>query len=200
MILNSSLFRRFSLLFCILYLTSNFCHLPAESLDSITVPPSFQKPLADISTVTALSAMLLPGIAQAAALAEDPANTEAAIYSSLTYAGTLSLTYAATALIKELFPRTRPFPDISDDPEASFPSRHTAMAAAAASFATILSFTDSGPDTVEAITLAGSWSAAVATGVLRVASGEHFLSDVVAGALIGAGIGLLGGMLSRQLK
>ncbi len=200
-ILSSNSIRQLPLLLLGLILIAAPLQLPAATLDTICVPDSFQEPLADISTVTAISAMLLPALSQAVGLSADyPADQEGVMTIALVYGGTLSLTYAAATLVKELFPRTRPFPALSDDADASFPSRHTAMVTAAASFAAITGAIGHSTDALEIITIAGSWSAAVTTGILRVVSGEHYLSDVIAGALLGAGIGLLGGMVALHAR
>lgn len=84
----------------------------------------------------------------------------------------VGVTYAAVFAAKLLTHRARPCaPDCGiDNPDYSFFSGHTALA-----FSTL-----GGPR------LAFSLPLAVSTGGLRVAAGKHYLTDVLAGAAVGA--------------
>ena len=113
------------------------------------------------------------------------------------FANTASWTAAATAWLKVAVRRKRPVLYTSgagaalSDPESqqSFPSLHTSLAFAAATSYLVVSAREHLPHrTRNALLLAAG---AVAVGALRVASAQHFPSDVVGGAVLGAGLGWL---------
>jgi membrane-associated phospholipid phosphatase len=115
------------------------------------------------------------------------------------YGEALALTYAAKELMKKAFPRDRPYTyeggtlegELLEEAEESFPSGHTALAfCGATSFATLaLRLAPGAPATPWLV--AGGYAFALGTAVLRVASGCHFVSDALAGAALGSGIGWL---------
>ena len=77
------------------------------------------------------------------------------------------------------------------DFEFSFPSGHTLNAFAGATFLTY-TFCKYYPNTVWRIpVIATSYAIAIGTGILRMASGNHFFTDVLAGAAIGSACGFL---------
>lgn len=77
------------------------------------------------------------------------------------------------------------------DFEYSFPSGHTTWAFMGATFLSY-TFCNYYPDSVWRIpVIAASYAFAVGTGIMRVTSGNHFLTDVLAGAGIGAVCGFL---------
>ena len=106
-----------------------------------------------------------------------------------------ALTSAATEWTKVLFHRPRPFlylptstgPATADDGR-SFPSSHTSLAfAAAAAYASVLHRRGlAGRNKLQIVAL---FTAATATGILRVVAHRHFPTDVVAGAALGFAIG-----------
>lgn len=113
----------------------------------------------------------------------------------LLYAGSTALSFGSRTLLKSFVDRDRPYMYFdnpsqtglaSGDYKNSFPSGHSAMAFTGAAFtATVfaLQYPDSAcrfPITISAFTLAGF------TAGLRVASGNHFMSDVLCGAAIGS--------------
>lgn len=125
------------------------------------------------------------------------------------YAEALSITWAATNMAKLTVRRPRPrayqeqerlyemygmdeAPSITEtDTGLSFFSGHTALVATVTSTATYLAFVRS-PDTARPwITLLAGTALTAFVGVQRVRAGEHFPTDVIAGAMAGAGIGLL---------
>ncbi len=122
------------------------------------------------------------------------------ISSGVVYAEALALSYGIKSIVKSLVVRYRPYayvdnpsPALLADPELedSFPSGHVTVAfAAAAATGYIFSLYNSSP-----AERAGMWTAAFglagATAVLRVWSGNHFASDVVAAAGIGSLIGVI---------
>lgn len=120
---------------------------------------------------------------------------------------TIGVMYAETLLfangIKELgkFAVNRPRPymyfdgypqDKIDDGdwEKSWPSGHTTLAFASASFLSY-TFCKYYPDSKWKYVVVGtSYSLALTTGILRISSGNHFTTDVLTGALIGTACGL----------
>jgi membrane-associated phospholipid phosphatase len=115
------------------------------------------------------------------------------------YTEALSFTFIAKDLLKLAFPKARPYAyggvdltgDLLAEADESFPSGHTAMAfCGATSFAVMAA--ELAPDAPATPWLiAGGYGLAAATAALRVASGDHFLVDVLAGAALGTGIGWL---------
>jgi membrane-associated phospholipid phosphatase len=104
----------------------------------------------------------------------------------------VSVTAFATMALKLLVHRPRPLMyvpgPVTPDDGRGFPSSHTSLSFAVASaYASILSRRGiAGKHKTEIATLFG---VAAATGVLRVVSREHFPTDVVAGAVLGLGLG-----------
>lgn len=117
----------------------------------------------------------------------------------LMYFETMTFAYGFKNLGKLLVNRYRPymyfenFPENQDqDFRKSFPSGHTSLSFAGASF---LSYVYSAyfPESKWKIPIiAGSYVLATSTAILRIASGNHFPTDVLTGALIGSlcGIGI----------
>lgn len=115
------------------------------------------------------------------------------------YTETLLLAFGVKELAKHLVNRARPYMYFENPPlnhildgdwNNSFFSGHTTLSFAAASF-TAVKLCQYFPDEKwigAAIT--GTFTLAAATGVLRLMSGNHFLSDVLLGALVGSAIGV----------
>ena len=106
-------------------------------------------------------------------------------------AGAALSTYVAQRLLKPIFRRNRPWFTREaakvvggKTPDHSFPSGHTA-----ASFAAATALAMAYPSARALL-----FATATAVGVSRVHLGHHFPSDVLAGALLGTGIGLLSGL------
>jgi undecaprenyl-diphosphatase len=85
---------------------------------------------------------------------------------------------------------------LSSDANLSFPSGHTSVAAALGTSAAMLATLEESP--------AAPWLWAstglltVGTGTLRMISESHYFTDVVGGAAIGAGCGVLFPLLHRR--
>jgi membrane-associated phospholipid phosphatase len=115
------------------------------------------------------------------------------------YAETMLISESSKELIKDFVYRPRPYMYFdgypqeyvdSGDWDCSFPSGHTTMAFAAASFTSFV-FCTYFPDSAWRFPVViGSYSLAAATGILRLASGNHFITDVLAGAALGTVIGI----------
>ncbi|HXJ32375.1 MAG TPA: phosphatase PAP2 family protein [Gemmatimonadales bacterium] len=143
-----------------------------------------------------VSNVLLLGIAGGVALASVTGVDRArARGNAAVMTDAVSWTVAATELLKVSIHRSRPAlyragaATAAADPDnrESFPSGHTSLAFAAATAYTTLALRQHLPHAGRnAIVL---FVAATAAGVLRVAGGKHFPSDVLAGAALGSGIG-----------
>ena len=137
---------------------------------------------------------------------------QAALVDGLIYAEALTVTLGVTNLAKLAVRRPRPIAYIEaekhkDDPTysnsdtdsaLSFFSGHASVTATVASTATYLAFARS-PNLIRPlITLGVGLGATVYTSYERVHSGAHFPTDVIAGAVAGAGIGVIVAHLHRS--
>lgn len=109
----------------------------------------------------------------------------------------LTITYGSTYLLKAAVWRARPFLYFSNvaplrvaDPAGanSFPSSHVAIAFASAAFISTVAdqYWD---ERYTKMIIFGSYAIASLSAVLRIAAGRHFVSDVLAGALLGMVVG-----------
>lgn len=112
------------------------------------------------------------------------------------YMETFALAWGTKELLKYAVNRERPYlyydnppEDKKDDWEKSFPSGHTTIAFACATF-TAYTFNIYNPESGWRLPVTlGVYTLAAATAVLRVSSGSHFVTDVLAGAALGTLIG-----------
>jgi undecaprenyl-diphosphatase len=134
---------------------------------------------------------------------------DAALVDATLYSEAIAFSWGLTNLAKIGFRRPRPiayiereraiqggqdpatYNNTSTDSSLSFYSGHTAITASVSATATYLAFARS-PHTMRPwATLAGAVTLTSFVAVERVRSGAHFPTDVLAGALAGAGIGML---------
>lgn len=116
------------------------------------------------------------------------------------YAETLAITQGISKILKLSIDRTRPYMYFNDYPKdeidtgdwcSSFPSGHSARSFAAATFTSYV-FCKYFPDSKFKIpVIVSSYSLAVTTACLRLASGNHFMTDVITGAVLGSACGFL---------
>ncbi len=118
------------------------------------------------------------------------------------YAETLLIANGIKEITKLCVTRARPYmyyepdtfseSDVDDGDWAnSFPSGHSTMAFAGATF-TSYTFCKYFPDSAWRFpVIAGSYAMACGTAALRLASGNHFMTDVLTGAAIGSAVGFL---------
>ena len=166
---------------------------PAEvnPFDRMVIMP-YNKTLSDVSLGIGFAAALTPAV-----LLAQPSSEYLTI--GIMYAESLALSFGTKELVKHLVSRERPYMYDSDTPQSlvesdkhdkSFFSGHTTYAFTGAAFASYV-FCKYNPDSKWKIpVIAASFSLATATAALRVASGNHFMTDVMTGALLGTAIGI----------
>lgn len=132
-------------------------------------------------------------------------SVQAALADSVIYLQSIAVTWGVTNLAKIAVRRPRPQAYIDaaanrDDPSysssetdssLSFFSGHASMTAAIASTATYLAFARSPKTARPWITLALGTAITTFVAVERVRGGSHFPTDVIAGAVAGAGVGIV---------
>ncbi len=166
-------------------------------LFSISFP--YDKDLAQISDATLALTVASPVLLVLAAPVDD--------YLALgaSYTGTMVTSYAVRSLLKHTIERERPYvddetrPDDTSEDYESFPSGHALLAFSAAAYTQTISRLWYPDSKLMQYTSVAGWTLATVTAVLRVASGSHYLSDVVAGAAIGSAFGFLGPYLTNRL-
>jgi membrane-associated phospholipid phosphatase len=141
---------------------------------------------------------------------------DAAVADAFIYAETAAISSAVSSLAKIAFRRPRPSayreqqrlnelhgtenaPDISEtDSAMSFYSGHASIAAALTATSTYLAFARAPHSPRAWLTLGVGTALTALTCVGRVQGGQHFPTDVIAGAMAGAGIGILVPHLHRS--
>lgn len=117
----------------------------------------------------------------------------------LMYLETVAMTYGVKELLKNSVARERPYlynegyptEELSNgDYCRSFPSGHTALAFASAAFLTTVMSLDDEDFQWRIPVSVGSFALAAGIAATRVMSGNHFVTDVLAGALLGAVCGV----------
>ena len=153
----------------------------------------YSEPIDSISDILSISSLLAPAL-----LLSAPSSEWHTI--GIMYTESIIWTWGLKELGKNLVHRNRPYMYFDGYPEnsipdgdfrKSFPSGHSALAFNGAGFCTFL-FNKYFPDSSWKIpVIAGSYSLAVGSSILRVAGGSHYLSDVLAGAAIGTFTGFI---------
>ena len=109
----------------------------------------------------------------------------------------LTITYGSAYLLKAAVRRARPYlydpavsPHRATDPAGanSFPSSHVAIAFASAAFISTVA-DQYWEERYTTLLIVGSYATATMAAILRIAAGRHFVSDVLAGALLGIVVG-----------
>lgn len=176
------------------YRTYDFDIDKITTLDALLMK-EYSKPLSYVSYGTLALGALTPAI-----FVTEPKKQWLTI--GVMYAETLLWAECLKETAKTFVIRPRPFMyyDLANAPqdkledydwENSFFSGHTTFAFAAASYTSYL-FCQYNPDSkYKYAVIGGSYTLAAATGALRIASGNHFLSDVFVGAVVGTLTGFL---------
>lgn len=157
-----------------------------NELDQIFMQP-YSKPLHIAGTATLVGALCAPAL-----LAFTPSEEWMTI--GVMYLETLMFAYGIKEFTKFFVTRARPYMYYSGYPQdkiddgdwcKSFPSGHTTLAFAGATFASYV-FGKYFPDSPwRWVVTGGSYALAVGTGILRMCSGNHFFTDVLTGVAIG---------------
>ncbi|MEE8440215.1 MAG: phosphatase PAP2 family protein, partial [Spirochaetia bacterium] len=160
--------------------------LPAVAV--IELPPGEPAALNEVlSWAGTAAALLTMGTAAVGGLISEWPDAIGAVSAS---AAVVAAAYAAKSYFKTRFRRTRPSAVLAlslDDPDdwRSFPSGHALLAWAGAGDALVRTVRG----TFDPWLLATVTFEAVAVSFLRVAAGEHYPGDVIAGAAIGLAVG-----------
>jgi undecaprenyl-diphosphatase len=137
---------------------------------------------------------------------------QAALVDGIIYAEALAITAGVTNLAKVSVRRPRPtayiaaaahkndptYSNSDSDSSLSFFSGHAATVGAVTGVATYLAFTRSPSSIRPWLTLAGGTALTAFVSVERVRAGAHFPTDVIAGAMAGAGLGVLVAHMHRE--
>ena len=160
------------------------------TLEQVFMNP-YSKPLHIVGTGTMILGMATPAI-----FAIMPSKEWLTV--GTMYLETMLIANGIKEWTKLLVYRARPYMYFDGYPEdkledgdwnCSFPSGHTTMAFAGAAFTTMV-FCQCFPDSNWKYAVAGaSFGIAAVTGALRMASGNHFLTDVLVGAVLGTACG-----------
>lgn len=132
------------------------------------------------------------------------ADWQSIVETTVMFSEVILLSISTKNLMKNLCVRWRPytyFDSYKDDNDYmnSFPSGHTTTVFAVCSFASY-SYSKLYPQSKWKVPFfIGAYTIATATGVMRVVSGNHFITDVMTGAVIGSVIGF-GVPLLHQIK
>ena len=163
-----------------------------NKFDSLIMNP-YSKSLDDTATIINYISMASPALLVINRSGEDIATL------GVMYLETMAGAYASKEILKKVIDRPRPYTYFEGAPENekddwnnSFPSGHTTLSFASAGFVSYV-FSRYYPDSKWKIpVIAASYTAATATAVLRLMSGNHFMTDVITGALLGTlwGIGI----------
>ncbi len=139
-------------------------------------------------------------------------NVQSGIVDALMYAESIAITWGLTNLAKMAVRRPRPLAYIEaekhrgdpnwsihdTDSALSFFSGHASITASIGATATYLAFSRSPQTARPWITLVAATGVTTFVAVERVFSAKHFPTDVIAGALAGAGVGLLVPLVHRS--
>ena len=182
--------------------------IDAITCDPLAVPSidrwvigSAQPKFAPLSDVLLVASLVLPVAAFSASSLSQRSNSvpdivfEDATVLLQTYAATLLLTTTLKLSVRRLRPFNYDarFSELRQDADSrlSFPSGHTSMAFASASFlSTMMAQRYPGRGWSIGVS-AGGWVLASVVGVSRVVAGRHFPTDVVAGAALGTAVGMV---------
>jgi membrane-associated phospholipid phosphatase len=154
----------------------------------------YHKNIDTLSQIGAYGLLILPAVS----LIGNITDLNAVATYGVMYAEAFLLTYGTKEMLKNAIIRYRPYCYYGDIPSGketdyddSFPSGHTSLAFMSAGFFTSTFFTEY-PDSTWKLPIAGvSYVLATAVAASRIYSGNHFLTDVIAGAAIGSLYGYL---------
>lgn len=148
-----------------------------------------------VSTLSTAALLLVPS-----ALVLANFGSENCFTYGLMYAETVAMTYGLKETCKNLVTRERPYLYFEGYPSEelengdycrSFLSGHTALAFASAAYLTTVLSCDYKTSSFRTPAIVASYAVATAIASARVLSGNHYLTDVLAGALLGSICGVV---------
>ncbi len=163
-------------------------------VDSLYVAPKFSPTQDKVGTALMIASMAMP----VTLLFPKQYRSQWLTYGVL-YGQSLSLAYVFKESLKTSILRYRPYAYYYDTPtkmlqnpkvKNSFPSGHTTLAFQSATFITTVAILEDFPTPWKYGLIGGSMSLAIGTAVLRVTSGAHYITDVIAGAALGSVAGI----------
>jgi undecaprenyl-diphosphatase len=154
----------------------------------------YNKHLDDISTWSAYGALIMPGLSVLGNITE----YRTLVTYGIMYAEAFLLTYGTKDMLKFTIPRNRPYTYFNSIPAGeeqdyynSFPSGHTSFAFLGATFLSV-TFANEYPESKWKLpVIIGSYTVAAGIAAMRIASGNHFITDVLTSAAIGSLYGWL---------
>ena len=162
---------------------------------------SYNRPLDILSDVGLYGLFALPILS----LSGNFTDKDALLTYGIMYAQSILFVYGTSEILKRTIVRYRPYnyfepipSGFENDYYKSFPSRHTAFAFMSASFFTTTFFAEQPESPWKIPLMLGSYAVAAGVGVLRISSGVHFLTDVLAGAALGSLFGWAIPMLHKK--
>ncbi len=153
----------------------------------------FSKGLDIAGDILQFTALLSPAVLMAAPM-------EDWVTIGVMYAESVLVSYGAKSLAKAFVNRARPYMYYDNRPmdlvnegdwNDSFMSGHSTLAFTGASFLSYVFSKYFGDSPLKYVVTAASYTVAATTAVLRVAGENHFLTDVLAGAVVGTASGFL---------
>lgn len=174
------------------YTDTPFNSLNVNKFDSVLMQP-YSKALDLTGTATQTLTLLSPVFLYVA-------SPTAYLRISAEYVETIALAYGIKELCKSTVSRARPYMYFENAPEKyikngdwddSFCSGHTTLSFASAAFTTFMFCKYLPESKLKIPAICTSYALAATTAALRLASGNHFVTDVIAGAAIGSAVGVL---------
>lgn len=183
-----------------IYKESSFTPEDVNPFDRLCIFPE-NKTVSDIGTDISLAQLVLvPAAAFGTQAVLGHLGLNDCMKVGVMYAESFFLSYGMQDMLNLVSHRARPYmysgeafdlDDVDQYDFTSFPSGHTTLASMSAAFTTYV-FSTYYPDSVWKIPVtAVSWGLTGATMITRVASGRHFMTDVLAGCALGTAVGFL---------
>lgn len=171
------------------------------AIDACIPTPSYSSTLDDAGTIVALGLLATPAIF----LLED--SPEALLIPAVSCTITYGISYLVKNAGKAFFKYPRPGVSFSqaipsseeEELFSTFPSGHMTLASTAAAYVTGL-YAELYPTSARRIPVTTAvWAATGIVAASRLTSGAHYLTDVVAGSILGSCIGILGSSLTVSI-
>ncbi len=172
--------------------------------DSLYVAPRFSPTQDKVGTALMIASMAMP----ITLIFPKQYRSQWLTYGVL-YGQSIGLSYVIKESLKTSILRYRPYAYYYDTPiemlqnpkiKKSLPSGHTTLAFQGAAFITTVAIIEDFPAPWKYGLIGGSMSLAIGTAVLRVTSGAHYITDVIAGATLGSLAGVIVPLLHQKVS